>query len=292
MKNIHKIMLLTAVCAITLTACSSKNAVETSTEKTSATESVSDQTEAPTEITTTENTAAETTAAEETTEEQTAPTESYTEEIDIEVPENAAYKKTALIYNQYYDFNVYQIITFFDDHDNLILSVNQVEPGGTTPSIFRHSYEYNSDGTKASEEYNEMHGTCHINYEYSDGLLIKQTTFINGNQKYTESYTYDEHNNPITSVYEEPNEEISLHTTYTYEYDDKGRFTSRITQNNNDYKRNEKFTYDENGNVKTHLDNDKEIKYTYNSDNRLIKEQSFTDGEETSYIEYEYEFYN
>ena len=292
MNIIRKIILSASVCAAFLTACGVKETAETSTEKASVTKSISDQTEAPTEITTAENTAAETTAAEESTEEQTAPTESHIKEFDVEVPENAAYKKTALISRKDYDFNAYQVIEFFDEHDNLILSLNQVKPGQTTPSIFQQTYEYNSDGTIASEECETMHGLQHIDHEYSNGILVKETTFINGNYKNTVSYTYDEYGNPITSVYENPDETICLETTYTYQYDGNGRFISIITQNNDGYKRNEQFTYDENGNIKTHIDNDKEIKYTYNSENRLIKEQSFCDGEELEYTEYEYEFYN
>ena len=278
MKIIRKIILSASVCTAFLTACGVKETAETSTEKASVTKSISDQTEAPTEVTTAENTAAETTVSEETTEEQTAPTESHIEEFNVEVPENAAYKRTALIYSKSYDFDAYQEIEFFDEHDNPILSLSQVKSGQTTPSIFRQTYEYNSDGTIVSEECETMHGLQHIDYEYSNGILVKEIAFINDNYKYAISYTYDEYGNPITSIYEEPDETICLETTYTYQYDG--------------YKRNEQFTYDENGNVKTHIDNDKEIKYTYNSENRLIKEQSFCDGEELEYTEYEYEFYN
>lgn len=292
MKIIRKIILSASVCAAFLTACGVEENAKTSAEKTSVTESVSDQTEAPTDITTAEKTAEETTAAEEIMEEQTATTESHIEEFDVEVPENAAYKRTALIYSKSYDFDAYQEIEFFDEHDNPILSLSQVKPEQTTPSIFRQTYEYNSDGTIASEECETMHGLQHIDYEYSNGILVKEIAFINGNYKYAISYTYDEHGNPITSIYEEPDETICLETTYTYQYDGNGRFISSVTQNNDGYKRNEQFTYDENGNVKTHIDNDKEIKYTYNSENRLIKEQSFCDGEELEYTEYEYEFYN
>ena len=292
MKIIRKIMLSASVCAAFLTACGVKETAETSTEKASVTESNSDQTEAPTEITTAVNTAAETTTDEKMTEEQTAPTESHIADFDVEVPENAAYKRTALIYSKSQDFDAYQEIEFFDEHDNPILSLSQVKPGQTTPSIFRQTYEYNSDGTITSEECETMHGLQHIDYEYSNGILVKETAFINGNYKYAISYTYDEYGNPITSIYEEPDETICLETTYTYQYDGNGRFISSVTQNNDGYKRNEQFTYDENGNVKTHIDNDKEIKYTYNSENRLIKEQSFCGGEELEYTEYEYEFYN
>lgn len=292
MKIIRKIILSASVCAVFLTACGVKENAKTSAEKTSVTESVSDQTEAPTEGTTTENTAAEATTAEEIMEEQTATTESHIADFDVEVPENAAYKRTALIYSKSYDFDAYQEIEFFDEHDNPILSLSQVKPGQTTPSIFRQTYEYNSDGTITSEECETMHGLQHIDYEYSNGILVKETAFINGNYKYAISYTYDEYGNPITSIYEEPDETICLETTYTYQYDGNGRFISSVTQNNDGYKRNEQFTYDENGNVKTHIDNDKEIKYTYNSENRLIKEQSFCGGEELEYTEYEYEFYN
>lgn len=284
-------IILAAGCAFFLTACSSENVQESVSAETSAAESVSDRTEAPTDETTAENTTVETTAAEETIEEQTAPAEASAEELSVEVPENAAYKETVLNYSKYFDFEARQNVIFYDNHDNPILAFHQAEPKTTTSSSFRYVYEYNSDGTKASEEYDEMHGTRRIEYEYSDGLLIKKTAFMNGNHEYVESYTYDAHGNPVTSVYEEPYDENHVQTTYTYEYDNNGRIVSQITKNTDGYQRNEEFTYGENGKVKTHIDNDYKDEYIYDSDNRLIKLLHYDKDSILWYELYEYEFY-
>ena len=86
---------------------------------------------------------------------------------------------------------------------------------------------------------------------------------------------------------------------YEYEYDSEGRilvekcFSDKSSNNTTKY-----YTYDANGNMTSletqYADMDLTMltKYTYNSDNRLIRQEEFTDGEESSYAEYEYEFYN
>lgn len=280
------VIALSAACAVFMTACSSENVHESAPAETSTAELVSDRTESDVTETTAEKTTEETVF-----QEQTAPTEVSAEELSVEVPENAAYKETVLNYSKHFDFEACQSVIFYDNHDNPILALHQAEPQKTPSSSFRYVYEYNSDGTKASEEYNEMHGTRHIDYEYSDGLLIKTTSFMNGNQEYVYSYTYDAHSNPVTSVYEDSYDETNVQTTYTYEYDDYGRIVSQITKNTDGYQRNEEFLYGENGKVKTHIDNDYKDEYIYDSDNRLIKLLHYDKDSLLWYELYEYEFY-
>lgn len=295
MKIIRKIILSASVCAAFLTACGVEENAETSAEKTSVTESVSDQTEAPTEGTTTENTAAEATTDEKMTEEQTAPTESHIEEFDVEVPENAAYRRTA---------NKISNISFFDENDNLILEKLDPNTDGDHPRNREYSYEYNDDGTIAVMTLSNSYGNSYKTYyEYnSDGTISKETLYTDDEPYNTSVYTYDEHLNPVRKEITYTGRilgEVNVHVlSYEYEYDSDGRITVKKEFMDNDLKSTESYTYDTNGNTASleaqyaNLDFNILRKYTYNSENRLIKEEISTSDEETTYIEYEYEFYN
>ena len=295
MKIIRKIMLSASVCAAFLTACGVKETAETSTEKASVTESIFNQTEAPTEVTTTENTAAETTVSEEMTEEQTAPTEVHTEEISVEVPENAAYRRTA---------NKISNISFFDENDNLILEKLDPNTDGDHPRNREYSYEYNDDGTIAIMTLSNSYGNSYKTYyEYnSDGTIRKETLYTNDELYNTSVYTYDEHSNPVRKEITYIGRivgEVNVHVlSYEYEYDSDGRILVKKEFMDNDLKSTESYTYYTNGNTASlesqyaNLDFNILRKYTYNSENRLIKEEISTSDEETTYIEYEYEFYN
>ena len=295
MKIIRKIILSASVCTAFLTACGVKETAETSTEKTSVTKSVSDRTEAPTEITTAENTAAETTISEKMTEEQTAPTESHIEEFDVEVPENAAYRRTA---------NKISNISFFDENNNLILEKLDPNTDGDHPRNREYSYEYNDDGTIAVMTLSNSYGNSYKTYyEYnSDGTINKETLYTNDELYNTSVYTYDEHSNPVRKEITYIGRivgEVNVHVlSYEYEYDSDGRISVKKEFMDNDLKSTESYTYDANGNTASleaqyaNLDFNILRKYTYNSENRLIKEEISTSDEETTYIEYEYEFYN
>ncbi|MDE5854812.1 MAG: hypothetical protein K2H19_07100 [Ruminococcus sp.] len=287
---------ITAVlcCLICLSACRDKKVsdfseniimTELMTTETTTTVSIS-STMTSAEITTTET-------IPETTEIEAVDEVSLYFDEENEVPENAVYKEIVLNYSKYHDFKVRRDVTFYDIHDNPIFELYQVTSEQTVPSRFEHFYEYNSDGTKSSEEYDEMHGRRRFKYEYYNGLLIRETAFMNGNIEYTESYEYDEHDNPIKSVHEShDNESVQTVTYYTYEYDDNGRFISRITKNTADYQSNEQFTYGENGKVENHIRNEMRINYTYDSDDQLTVIQLYTEDGLLWYELYEYEFYN
>ncbi len=295
MKLIRKIVLSASVCAAFLTACGVKETAEKSAVKASVTESISDQTEVTTEDITTENTAAETTAPEEITEEQTAPTESYIEEFDVEIPENAAYCRTA---------NKISNISFFDENDNLILEKLDPNTNGDHPRNREYSYEYNDDGTIAVMTLSNSYGNSYKTYyEYnSDGTINKETFYTDDELYNTAVYTYDEHSNPIRKeiIYiGRVVGEVNVHVlSYEYDYDSDGRISVKKEFMDNDLKSTESYTYDTDGNTASleaqYADLDFNIlrKYTYNSENRLIKEEISTGDEETTYIEYEYEFYN
>ena len=281
-------------CLICLSACGNKE-VSDILENTITTESTTSETT--------------TTIAAEITTSETIPETTETEAVDEvslyfdeenEVPENAVYKEIVLNCSKYHDFKVRRDVTFYDIHDNPILALYQATPDKTDYSKFEHFYEYNSDGTKSSEEYEEMHGRGRIEYEYSKGLPIRKTFFMNDNIEYTESYEYDEYDNPVKRVYEsQDNSDIQAVDCYTYEYDDSGRILSKTTfhiAEQADVLLKEYYTYDNNGNVssihKEHGNGTKEsVNYEYDSQNRIIKQEAYYDGQKLSTQKYEYEFY-
>lgn len=284
-------------CLICLSACGDKEVTDVS-GNIMATEPVTSETTTATSVSVTmssaENTNSETIP--QTTSAETVTEVPFYFDEENEVPENAAYKEIVLRYSKYHGFKVQRYVTFYDIHDNPILKLCQTtpeQPEQTSYSKFKYFYEYNSDGTKSSEEYDTMHGRNHIEYEYSDGLMIRKTNFINDYTQYMEFYEYDEYNNPVKSIYIDyyKNADYEITTTYTYEYDDNGRFTSRITENTDDYQRIEKFIYDENGNIESRTDNDMKINYTYDSNDKLVEMQQYDEDGLLWYELYEYEFY-
>lgn len=286
-RNIRKIILAAAVCSVFLTACGS----ETSSEKAFGAESVSDRTEAPTEVTAAENT---------------------TEEIDIKVPENAAYRQTELKYIEGMLSTI--SFSFYDEHDKCIYYFSQQTDDSneelTETFDCSYSYKYNDDGTIAeinsvSSFYNNQTLDNQTLFEYRDDKTIRNKTYYynrNGKPWYTSVCTYDENSNPVWSETTFVNSNKNYSSTYEYEYDSEGRILVEKCISDNDlYNCTKRYTYDDNGNTAsleaTYAGSDfpQLTKYTYNSENRLIKEEFFVFGEKasyTEYTEYEYEFYN
>lgn len=295
-KNIVKSILSAAVCAVFLTACGSEKSAEKSSEKASTAESASVQTESHSDKTTAENTTAETNG------EQTAPTEVNTEEIDIKVPENAAYRQTELKYIQGKLSTI--CFNFFDEHDNCIYLFSQPtedsnEEWATTFDC-SYSYKYNADDTIAEMSIVDSDDIQTMEYEYNEDKTVRtETGYRNGKLWFTTVCTYDDHSNPVRTEMTFVNANKSYISTYEYEYDPDGRIlVEKCTKDNDLSNYTKRNTYDENGNTASlettyaHSDSPQLTKYTYNSENRLIKEENFTDGEESEYTEYEYEFYN
>lgn len=291
-KNIVKSILSAAVCAVFLTACGSERSAEKSSEKASAAGSASVQTESHSDKT----------AAENTTAEQTAATEVNTEEIDIKAPENAVYCQTD---KSYIKGNLSAItIHYYDEHDNIIYLFTQPTEDSdyefATTFDCSYSYKYNADGTIAEMSIVKSDDIQTMEYEYNDDKTVRnETGYHNGKLWFTTVCTYDEHSNPVRTEMTFSNDNSSFISNYEYEYDPDGRILVEKCIKDNDLSNyTKRYTYNENGNMASleatyaYLDYPQLTKYTYNSDNRLIKEQRFTNGKESEYTEYEYEFYN
>lgn len=291
-KNIGISILSAAVCAVFLTACGSEKAAEKSSEKASAAESTSGQTESLSDKTTAENTTAE----------KTVPTEVNTEGIDIKAPENAVYCQTD---KSYIKGNLSAItIHYYDEHDNIIYLFTQPTEDSddefAATSDCSYSYKYNADGTIAEMSIVDSYAIQTMEYEYNDDKTVRtETGYRNGELWFTTVCTYDEYSNPVRTEMTFVNANKSYISTYEYEYDPDGRILVEKCIKDDDLSNyTKRYTYDENGNMASleatyaYLDYPQLTKYTYNSDNRLIKEQNFANGKELEYIEYEYEFYN
>jgi len=273
-KNIRIIILIASICAAIMTACDSKKSSETSSNKDSKTASVSDITEI------------------------------NTEDSNFEIPENAVYCQTKLEYIQ--DKLSTISYTFYDEHDDCIYLYSQpaedLEDEWQTTYDCSYSYKYNDDGT-ISEMSMVMQDSSPLLYqfEYSDDKKVQNETAYRNDEIWSITISeLDEYSNPVRNeISYVQNEKLNTVTTYEYEYDSEGRILVEKYISDKDISNNTKYyTYDTNGNIanlETQYDNmDLTLltKYTYNSDNRLINQEEFTNGEESSYIEYKYEFYN
>lgn len=273
-QNIHKTILTASICAAIMTSCGSEKSSETSSDKDSGAVSVSDLTDV------------------------------NMEDFDIEIPENAVYCQTELVRIKGEPSTI--AFNFYDDHDNCIYLYSH--PVGDSENEFHttfycsYSYKYNDDGT-ISEMNMAMQDSSPIlsEFEYSDDKKLEtERTYRNDEMWSTAFSELDEHSNPVRcEISYVDNDKLNSVTTYEYEYDSEGRilvekcFSDKSSNNTTKY-----YTYDANGNMTSletqYADMDLTMltKYTYNSDNRLIRQEEFTDGEESSYAEYEYEFYN
>lgn len=272
--NIHKTILTASICAAIMTSCGSDKSSETSSDKDSGAVSVSDLTDV------------------------------NMEDFDVEIPENAVYCQTELVRIKGEPSTI--AFNFYDDHDNCIYLYSH--PVGDSENEFQttfycsYSYKYNDDGT-ISEMNMAMQDSSPIlsEFEYSDDKKLEtERTYRNDEMWSTAFSELDEHSNPVRcEIYYVDNDKLNSVTTYEYEYDSEGRILVEKCFSDKSYNNTTKYyTYDANGNMTSletqYADMDLTMltKYTYNSDNRLIRQEEFTDGEESSYAEYEYEFYN
>lgn len=273
-QNIHKTILTASICAAIMTSCGSEKSSETSSDKDSGAVSVSDLTDV------------------------------NMEDFDIDIPENAIYCQTELVRIKGEPSTI--AFNFYDDHDNCIYLYSH--PVGDSENEFQttfycsYSYKYNDDGT-ISEMNMAMQDSSPIlsEFEYSDDKKLEtERTYRNDEMWSTAFSELDEHSNPVRcEIFYVDNDKLNSVTTYEYEYDSEGRILVEKCFSDKSYNNTTKYyTYDANGNMTSletqYADMDLTMltKYTYNSDNRLIRQEEFTDGEESSYAEYEYEFYN
>lgn len=282
-----------AACSFLMTACSGNNTAE----KVAVTEAVSEQTEACTTVTTEKitETAFSTTAAKVTTATTAAVTAEHATEASFyceeenDVPENAAYKIITMSYYLYSD-NTSRTVSFYDCYDNVILKLVQTNSKSGEASKTEYKYEYNADGTAASKEYKSMTGDIREEYEYSNGLVIRETKYLNGEWYGTLTHTLNEYGHPITTEYEYASEGgFSGVSEFEYEYDENGRVIRQETESKStEYYSSTSYTYDEKGNLKSEDNGVKKKIYTYDSENRLIKLEGCDNGSLSWYEEYEY----
>lgn len=264
-KNICKLILTAAVCSVFLTACGSEKDAKKSSDKSSG-------------------------------------ADVNAEKIDIKIPENAVYCQT----DKSYIKGKLSAITlhYYDEHDHIIYLFSQPTEDSddefAAPFDCSYSYKYNDDGTIAEMSIIESDDIQTMEYEYNDDKTVRtETGYRNGELWFTTVSTYDEHSNPVQTEMTFPDANSSFISNYEYEYDPDGRIlVEKCTKDNELSNYTKRYTYDKNGNTASleatyaYLDYPQLTKYTYNSDNRLIKEQNFADGKELEYTEYEYEFYN
>lgn len=129
----------------------------------------------------------------------------------------------------------------------------------------RYAYSYNEDGTMSrSEKYNSGEISESINYEYTDGLLTKESKYNSNN-------------------------ELALY--YVYQYDNNGVVTNRLKYNKNDAKTgNMAYVYDNAGRLVAECDTSvrasgasagmissaTRVLYTYDEQGRLYEETNET----------------
>ena len=264
-----------------MTACSGNNTAE----KVAVTEAVSEQTEACT----TEISAKVTTATTAAVTAEPATEASFYCEEENDVPENAAYKIITMSYYLYSD-NTSRTVSFYDCYDNVILKLVQTNSKSGEASKTEYKYEYNADGTAASKEYKSMTGDIREEYEYSNGLVIRETKYLNGEWYGTLTHTLNEYGQPITTEYEYASEGgFSGVSEFEYEYDENGRVIRQETESKStEYYSSTSYTYDDKGNLKSEDNGVKKKIYTYDSEKRLIKLEGCDNGSLSWYEEYEY----
>lgn len=210
---------------------------------------------------------------------------------NIEVPENAVYKKTALHYTDgklshtryhYYDIHDNEILCQL--HDKTVKYYYTYNDYGKVSIIsyiycnseHRHYYEYNLDKTTSKENCyinGELRRICVYNYNANNQLAKKDFTVYGKDGKITDSFYVE------------------------YEYNNNGKLSVERYADKNGIPDIEYFTYDSNGNLirkdvehKTEKISFYEI-YTYDSDNQLIKTENYFQNKLYWSDEYKYEFF-
>lgn len=253
----------------------------------------------------TSTTAVQTTQA--TTETTTVPETTA----DIEVPENAAYKRTKYCMKDAEKQPVE--ISFFDEHDNIICEVSY----NLSDNTFRtkqYVYKYNDDGTISTKKLITENGiSSNDEYEYNDNGKLKSIAYFSegGDLVKTKCYEYnDDGRIRLESTFKPDDSEPCSTEAYEYEYDENGRISRKIitiTDNSlscyYDGTETIDYTYDENGNIltkhsvrkgtyhtlATDENEDNMTVYTYNSENQLISSE-ITDEYGYVYV-FDYEYY-
>ena len=106
-----------------------------------------------------------------------------------------------------------------------------------------HKVDYEGDGVS---EINDS-------YTYTDsGKVLSVISYHDGVKSYQKFYSYDESENLLTVKEENILEEKTVYTEIN-KYDEYNNLITLSKQNSSDYNESEKYTYDEKGNILTHL---------------------------------------
>lgn len=230
---------------------------------------------------------------------------------EIEVPENASYAVKCT--ESLEEASAGRVtLKYYDDHDNLIVKYYSGQLEYDTMQCWDiYSYEYNDDGTIAviydEVVIPEYERTTEAVYEYDDkGRLITVTKYNNDGIKYSlKEYAYGKNDFPdpikwTDYCYKNGNKECLRSHEYDYEYDDNDRMLWKRTFHigeQSDVLLTEYYTYDDSGNVinvrKENGNGTKDfVNYEYDSQNRIIKQETYYNDKKYSTEKYEYEFYN
>lgn len=148
------------------------------------------------------------------------------------------------------------------------------EPENTvTVSILRETILNNFYGdetkeVKGSFEYDEDYNLIGVKM-YQDDLLVCEITYDKDPSRPLMELTYDDEGNEL------------FRTEYTY--NEQGNILSCIDDYGEDY-----YTYDENGHCLTEILGSREIHYTYNEDGNIVSKEEYLNGEWDSSSQYSY----
>lgn len=190
----------------------------------------------------------------------------------------------------------------YDDHGNIL--TKEYENDGKSHRD-EYTYEYNADGTKASEIQKKGSGDyVELTYEYNaDGTVAVMHSSDNapvGNKMIntTTKYEYDTNKNMIKSItYNDKDEEKTIEEC---EYDDKGNLTRDRVEQVNDYFNLTTYEYDDMGNEtkQTHYIKSSEDKvgrystHEYDQYGNLLRYEHYKGDKLDGYETYEYTYWN
>ncbi len=223
----------------------------------------------------------------------------------MEIPENAAYRKTA--YSKAASGSESRMDYFYDDHDNLVRLVNTslLEESPAFPaSVIDIAYEYNADGTiavKTTFGDNPFGKVTVEKFIYSSGKKADAVYKYENNRSVGGlSYEYDSHGNPVKMYYIYDGKIVHTQIKCEYIYDECGNISCKkemfslgeISVSDQTW-----FEYDESGNIvleKT-LQHDADFpelrKFFYDEDHRLIRIEHYMADKLFVTTVYQYEYY-
>lgn len=223
----------------------------------------------------------------------------------MEIPENAAYRKTA--YSRAASGNESRMEYFYDDHDHLVRLVNtsMLEENPAFPApVIDFAYEYNADGTiavKTTSGDNPFGKVTVEKFIYSSGKKADAVYKYENNRSVGGlSYEYDSHGNPVKVYYIYDGKIVHPKSECEYIYDECGNISYRkemfgcgeMIVSDQTW-----FEYDEFGNISLEkklqhgADSPELRRFFYDKDHRLIKVEHYMEDRLFVTTVYQYEYY-